>query len=149
MNNRENNRNSGSVSDGRNPDGTFAKGNPGRPKGTRFRVTRAVEELLDGEAETLTRKAIDLALEGDVTAMRLCIERIAPVRKDVPVVFDLPPIQSASEASQAASAVLLAVSAGQLTPIEGASVMALVEQYRRALEVTELEERIAKLEAAK
>lgn len=53
-------RNSGPIADGRNADGTFAPGNPGRPKGTRLKVTRTVEELLEGEAEKLSRKAIDL-----------------------------------------------------------------------------------------
>ena len=137
------------VSGHRNPDGTFAPGNPGRPKGTRLRVTRAVEELMDGEAEALTRKAIDLALEGDIAALRLCIERIAPARKDTPVSFDLPKIQSAHEASEAAAAVLTAVSNGDLTPVEGASVMGLVESYRRVLETSEFEARIAALEARK
>ncbi|MGK7650871.1 DUF5681 domain-containing protein [Roseovarius sp. B08] len=129
--------------------GKFAEGNPGRPKGARHKTTRAVEDLLDGEAEGLTRKAVELALEGDTTALRLCMERIAPARKDTPVNFDLPPMKSAQDASQAAQAVLQAVSEGQLTPLEGASVMALVEGYRKALETTELEQRIAALEATK
>ncbi len=139
-------RNSGSVTDGRNPDGTFAAGNAGRPKGTRLRVTRAVEELLEGEVEKLSRKAIDMALGGDTTALRLCLERIAPPRKDAPVQFDLPAIASAKEASVAASAVLTAVSDGNLTPLEGAALMGLVESYRRTLEVTDIEERIVALE---
>jgi hypothetical protein len=46
----------------------FAPGNPGRPKGSRNKATLAAEALLDGEAEALTRKAIELALAGDVTA---------------------------------------------------------------------------------
>ena len=142
-------RTSGQAAEGRNPDGTFAKGNPGRPKGTRFRVTRAVEELLDGEAEKLSRKAVDMALEGDTTALRLCIERIAPPRKDAPVSFDLPAMKSAKDASGAAEAVLRAVSEGELTPLEGASVMGLVENYRRVLETTEIEARITALEAKK
>lgn len=129
--------------------GKFAEGNPGRPKGARHKTTRAVEELLNGQAEGLTQKAVDLALEGDTTALRLCMERIAPARKDTPVNFDLPAMKSAQDASQAAQAVLQAVSEGQLTPLEGASVMALVEGYRKALETTELEQRIAALEAAK
>ncbi|WP_420557916.1 DUF5681 domain-containing protein [Roseovarius sp.] len=129
--------------------GKFAEGNPGRPKGARHKTTRAVEELLDGEAEGLTRKAVELALEGDTTALRLCMERIAPARKDTPVNFDLPAMKSAQDASQAAQAVLQAVAEGQLTPLEGASVMALVEGYRKALETTELEQRIAALEATK
>ena len=54
-------------------------GNPlGRPKGARNRATIAAEALLDGEAEALTRKAIELALDGDTTALRLCLERLMP-----------------------------------------------------------------------
>jgi hypothetical protein len=53
-------------------------GNPlGRPKGVRNRATVAAEALLEGEAEALTRKAIELALAGDPTALRLCLERIS------------------------------------------------------------------------
>ena len=139
-------RNNGIIAEGRNADGTFAKGNPGRPKGTRLKVTRAVEELLEGEAELLSRKAIELALEGDTTALRLCLERIAPPRKDTPVTFELPKIESATEAAEAASAVLSAVAEGSVTPLEGATIMGLVENYRRVLEASELEQRITSLE---
>ena len=142
-------RNNGRIAESRNPDGTFGPGNPGRPKGARHAVTRAVEQLLQGEADGLTRKAIDLALEGDTTALRLCLERIAPPRKDAPVSFDLPPMTNSKEAADAASAVLQAVSEGEITPIEGASVMGLVENYRRVLETSELEARITKLEQKK
>lgn len=134
---------------GRNTDGTFAEGNPGKPKGTRHVVTRAVENLLQGEAEALTRKAIDMALGGDATAMRLCIERIAPARKDAPVQFSLPKMKTALEAAGAAQSVLAAVAAGEVTPLEGASVMGLIETYRKTLETTELEARITALEATK
>lgn len=140
-------RNNGEITEGRNADGTFSEGNPGRPKGARHKVTRAVEELLEGQADALTEKAIALALEGDTTALRLCIERIAPARKDSPVTFDLPEMVSAEDAAKAASSVLQAVSDGVLTPSEGAQVMGLIETYRRTLEVTELEARISALEA--
>ena len=63
----------------------FKPGNPGRPKGARHRTTVAIEVLLDGEAEALTRKAVEMALGGDTTAMRLCLERLAPPRRDRPV----------------------------------------------------------------
>jgi hypothetical protein len=106
-----------------------------------------VESLLEGQAEGLTQKAVDLALEGDTTALRLCLERIAPPRKDTPVKLALPSMESASDASKAAQAVLQAVSDGDVTPLEGAAVMALGEQYRRTLETTELEKRIEALEA--
>jgi len=101
---------------------------------------------LDGEAEALTRKAIGLAKAGDISALRLCIERIGPVRKDVPIQFELPVIKNAGEAAKAAAAVLRAVSEGEITPLEGAAVMGLVENFRKALETSELEARIVALE---
>lgn len=143
------NRNNGTSTGGRNPDGTFAPGNPGRPLGARHKTTTALLSLLDGQAEALTQKAVDLALEGDTAALRLCIERIAPTRKDAPVQFELTVIKCAEDAAKAAGAILSAVSAGSLTPLEGASVMALIETYRRTLETTELERRVVELERAK
>lgn len=128
---------------GRNTDGTFA---PGKPPGTRHKATRAALALLDGEAEALTRQAVTMALDGDATALRLCLERIAPPRKDAPVTFALPPKKSARDAAQAAGAVLAAVAEGALTPTEGAHVMGRVVTYRRPIETTELEARVRALE---
>jgi hypothetical protein len=132
---------------GRNSDGTFAAGNPGKPKGARHKATVAALALLDGEAEALTRRAIELALGGDATALRLCLERIAPPRRDAPVAFALPAMRTPRDAAEAAGAVLQAVAGGELTPAEGQAIMGLVEAFRRTLETSELEARIAALEA--
>lgn len=131
---------------GRSADGTFTTGNTGRPKGARNRTTQAVLALLEGEAEAIGRKAVEMALAGDSVALRLCLDRLAPPRKDSPVQFPLPRMATARDAAEAAGAVLEAVSVGDLTPTEGAQVMALVDSYRRTLEVTELEARLAALE---
>jgi hypothetical protein len=127
--------------------GRWAAGNPGRPRGARHKATEAALALLDGEAEALTRRAIDAALAGDAAALRLCLERILPPRRDAAAPFDLPPMESAQDAASAAGAVLAAVAAGDLTPGEGTAVMGLVEQFRRALEMSVLEFRLARLEA--
>lgn len=142
-------RNNGPTTEGRNSDGTFAAGNPGRPRGARHKTTLAIEALLDGQGEALTEKLIELALDGDATALRLCIERIAPTRKDSLVAFELPDMASAEDAATASASILKSVSLGELTPGEGAQVMALIDSYRRTLEVTELEGRIAALENQK
>jgi hypothetical protein len=131
---------------GRDTAGRFAAGNTGRPAGARNKATLAVLDLLEGQAQALTQRAVELALAGDTTALRLCIERLAPPRKDSPVMFPLPRMATAHDAAQAAGAVLQAVSSGELTPIEGAQVMGLVDSFRRALEVSELETRMAALE---
>lgn len=131
---------------GRNADGTFTTGNPGKPKGTRHKATVAALAMLDGQSEALTQQAVTLALEGDTTALRLCLERIVPPRRDAPVQFNLPQMETARDAAKAAGAVLDAVALGDLTPTEGAHIMGLVDTYRRTLEATEIEERVAALE---
>ena len=131
---------------GRSADGRFGKGNAGRPKGTRNKATQAVEALLDGEAEALTRKAVDLALKGDISALKLCMDRIAPPRKDRPIRIDLPHASTAHETVTLSEAILRQVAQGELTPLEAQPVMAMVEQYRRIMETAELEQRISALE---
>ena len=124
----------------------FEAGNPGRPRGARNRATLAAEALLDGEVEALTRKAVDMALAGDTTALRLCLERIAPPRKDRPVPFTLPKLESADDAVKAGAALLQAVAVGDLTPIEANELGRLVESYVKALEVCDFAKRLDRLE---
>jgi hypothetical protein len=122
-------------------------GNPaGKKPGTRNRATRALEELLEGQGEALTQKAIDMALAGDVTALKLCIDRIFPVRKDRPVSFPLPPITSARDAAEIAAAVAQAVAAGHITPSEAAEIAKVVDVYVRAYQTAELDDRSARVE---
>jgi hypothetical protein len=122
-------------------------GNPrGRPKGHRNKATMAIEGLLDGEAERLTRKVIDKALEGDMAALRLCLDRLLPPRRERPITFDLPKIESAKDAQVASSAILAACAAGDLSPGEAAALMDLVSTYIRTFEATELEARLSTLE---
>ena len=106
------------MKNGRNTDGKFSNGNVGRPKGSRNKATIAIEGLLEGQAEALTQTAISKALEGDSIALRLCMDRIAPPMKDKPVVFPLPRMHGAMDASEAAGSVLSAVSEGTLTPLK-------------------------------
>ena len=125
-------------------------GNPsGRPAGARHKVTRAVEALLEGEAEALTRKAVEMALGGDGPALRLCLDRIAPARKDMPVSFALPPIESAADTVTASASLLAAVAGGEVTPDEAGRVMALLTAHKSLVETGNLESRITALEAKK
>jgi Family of unknown function (DUF5681) len=122
-------------------------GNPnGRPKGARNAITIAIEELLDGEAEALTRKAIDLAKAGDMQALRLCMDRLAPARKDRHIMFELPAINSVADSVQASSALLLAVANGEITPSEAAEVGRLIDGFVKAIEVSDIQTRLERLE---
>ena len=127
----------------------FAKGNPGRPKGARHHATVAAEALLDGKAEGLTRKAIELALGGDTIALRLCLERIVPPRRERAVALNLPPVRSAADMAAAMAAITDAAAAGEIPLGEAAEFARLLETYMRALEVTEFERRLRSLEVQK
>jgi len=138
------------VKTGKIQAGRFSKGksgNPdGRPKGSRNKITLAIESLLDNEGEALTQKAIDLAKEGDLQALRICLDRLVPPRKDRPVSFELPSITCAGDAAKASAALVAAVSIGQITPSEAVELGRLLESYVKTLEATDLEERLKKLE---
>jgi hypothetical protein len=107
----------------------------------------AAAALLDGEPETLTRRCIDLAMEGDPTALRLCLSRILPVKRERTISLDLPAPEGSQDSLAAIKTVLEAVGAGEITPSEGQAVASLLETHRRTFEVEELEHRIEALEA--
>jgi hypothetical protein len=140
------------VNTGEIQDGRFRKGrsgNPqGRPPGSRNRATLAAQALLDGEAEALMRAAIDRAKEGDATALRLCIARLVPMRRDRPISFAMPEIASAADAASAAAALIAGVAAGELAPAEAVELGKLVDGYVRALEASDFDERLKRLERA-
>ena len=125
--------------------GRFRKGrsgNPaGRPRGSRNGATVAVETLLSGEAERLTRKCIELALSGDTVALRLALERICPPRRDRAATFALRPIRSARDAAEAQSDLADAVSYGIITPAEAVEISKVLANAAKAFEIAEMTER--------
>lgn len=122
-------------------------GNPaGRPRGSRNRTTLAVEELLAGEAESITRKAVELALGGDTTALRLCLERLAPPVKERPIELDLPRLEGPIDLPELLSSLISAVGEGRVTPGEAERLAQLANAYSNAFELRDIEERLRILE---
>jgi uncharacterized protein DUF5681 len=123
-------------------------GNPaGKPPGTRNKATRAFEAMLDGEGEDITRKVIELAKNGHDSAMRLCVTRLCPPRRDRPAPFDMPRMATTADAVKAAAAIVDGLATGELTPIEAAALTKVIESFTKALQIHELEARVRKLEA--
>ena len=130
--------------------GGFKKGksgNPaGRPRGALNQTTLAAQALLDGEAEQLTRKAVELALEGNMNALKLCLDRLLPPRRERALSVALPSIQRVEDLPRLTEALISAVACGELTPGEAAGLSSLAANHAKALELTELEKRITALE---
>ncbi len=120
----------------------------GRPPGARNRKSLAAAVLLDGEAEGLTRRAVELALAGDPTALRLCLERILPPCRERAVSFALPPVESAADIAPPMKAVAAALADGVITPGEGEAIARIVDIFVRTIETSDFERRLMALEGA-
>ena len=124
-------------------------GNPaGRPKGSLNKATLASLAILQDESEKITRKAVELAIDGDLGAIRLCLERLVPRARETQLTVDIPPIRSPEDAVQTISTLLERLSRGELLPSEAESICRVLEQYRKQYETNELDVRLTKLEQA-
>lgn len=128
---------------------TFKKGqsgNPaGKPKGAKDKRTE-LRELLKPHAEKLVKRVVDLALAGDVSALRICIDRIIPPVRENRLSIALPVVKDVAGCTAAQAKVLQAVTAGELLPGEAEALSALIEHQRRGLESSDHEARVRAIE---
>jgi len=115
----------------------FAKKNPGRPPGSKNKSTVIAASLAGEQGEALLRKAIEMADDGNTVMMKFLLERYLPKGRIIPI--QLPPIDSASDAIAAMTAIVAAVSAGSISPREAADLTLVVDTFVRSIEVAALE----------
>jgi hypothetical protein len=101
---------------------------------------------MDDNAEPVIAALITAAKNGDTTAIRLVLERVAPLPRNRPVQFSMPPIETAADLGAALGAILRAASDGEMSPDEATAFASLVESRRRQIEMLELEARVSSLE---
>jgi Family of unknown function (DUF5681) len=124
-------------------------GNPaGRPPGARNRKTLAAAVFLDGEAEAPTRKAVELALAGDLTALRLCLERILPPCRERTVKLALPPLESADDITAAMTVVAAPLVDGIITPGEGEAIARFLDTFVPVIDANNFARRFTAIERA-
>jgi hypothetical protein len=126
----------------------FKKGTSGNPKGrTPGQETRAsrLRKAIEARADELLEAAIALALAGDVQALRMLLDKIIPSLKsrDLPVSIKLDP-----EAALPAQGrqILGAVAEGKLNISDGTALLTGLAAQSRLIEISELTERIERLE---
>ena len=74
------------------------------------------------------------------------LDRLLPPRRDRPVPFTLPKLETAADAKAAAAAIVRAVADGDLTPSEAAELSKLLDNFTRVLEATDFQARLEALE---
>jgi Family of unknown function (DUF5681) len=131
--------------------GRFQPGQSGNPagtaKGTRARATILAEKLMLADEQEIVASVIQAAKGGDMTAARLVLERIAPVRKGRPITLALPLTNSAAAIAEAMAVVVAQMAVGEVTPEEATTVVGILDAKRKAIELVEIEARIQALEA--
>lgn len=121
-------------------------GNPaGRPMGSRNRATQLAEAILDDNAEAITEKLVELALDGDRMMLRLGYQGIVPRRARTRPLA-LPEIKSAADLAPAMDAIMRAAAEGEITPFDAAELARMVETALRAFEIGDFDSRLAALE---
>ncbi len=120
-------------------------GNPaGRPKGTKDRRTE-LRALIKPHAPDLIAKALALANEGDVAALKLLLERAVPPYRPIgeAVTFPMPKQGSLADSGRA---VMEAIADGNLPPDMGRQLIDALAALGRIVELDELDKRLSALE---
>lgn len=128
----------------------FQKGKSGNPKGkakgTKNKATRLIESLMQSELDNIGQKLIELALAGNLQAIRLVLDRIMPPKTSRSIEIEIPKIKNTTDALQAISTVIHAVGQGELTPSEGEAITKIIQSFTQALQSYEFDQRLSTLE---
>jgi hypothetical protein len=118
----------------------------GRSEGSRNKKWLAVDRLLAEHSDSIVKKCIVMALHGDPTGMRLCMERLGAPLRETYVRLKTPTAQTAEDVKQALASTIAAVTGGRITPSQGELITRMLELQRSGIESADLEARLEKLE---
>ena len=124
----------------------FKHGNPGRPPGAKNKITRLLEELVENEGETLVRKHIELAKNGNVRCLGHLIDRLVPKRPGRRLDLQLPTINGVHDIAAAGAAIMNELNNGNLTLEEASHLLGLLETYTRVITTSDSVMRLEKVE---
>lgn len=130
--------------------GAFQKGNTfgtGRPTGSRSKQTLAALNMIEGESESITRVALDLALAGDRPMIKLVLERLVPVAKNKPINISLPTIDDLSQVPELSKTILSNIATGNLSIEDGSKLSSICADLSRSFQVVQVDERLKKIES--
>jgi hypothetical protein len=123
-------------------------GNPrGRPKVLRPGLRQSLDKLGARSLEEIVKVVVQKAVNGDLDASKLILDRLWPKRTGAPVVVnDVPGLMRADDLPAAVAAIAKATLGGHISPQEGAALTSLMDGWRHAHASESLEARITALE---
>jgi len=122
-------------------------GNPaGRKAGSRNKASLIVEKLMAEDIEDITKNLVMMAKNGDMTAIKIVIDKLIPNKKSGQISFELPTIKTATDIAGGFSQILEQVSTGEISVADAKDVGSILESARKTYEIEELEKRIDELQ---
>lgn len=122
-------------------------GNPkGKPRGAKHKASLMAEMLFENGIEVVCEQVLSQAKEGNMQAAKIILDRLLPPRKDRPIFFELPLINSANDAVQAGKLICHAVGKGEITPLEAESLSKIIEIQMKNIELSEFQNRLEAVE---
>jgi hypothetical protein len=117
----------------------------GRRPGSRNKRTRFAE-MMEGHGEPIIKQCQIMAMKGDPTALKLCVERLVPLCKSSNSRFRLPPLLTVGDLVKALPSILQQVARGRLSAQEGEAIASMLDSQRRAIETEEFDARLRAIE---
>jgi len=105
-------------------------GNPnGRPKGSKNKATQLSKDLLEEAAEAIVSALVDKAKDGDLRAIKMCLDRFHPQPRPTPDGFEMPRVTTIDDAQNALGEIAEALARGD-TDTETANMLSKSVQFQ-------------------
>lgn len=122
-------------------------GNPsGRPKGSKNHSSIIGQKLIDENCKDIIESVIESAVNGDMTAARILVDRLIPPRRDKPINIELPEIKNSNDVVTALGIVIKKIGEGDLTLTEGQSLAAILTTKLETITIADFEKRLKEIE---
>lgn len=134
----------------------FDKGNTyskGRSVGSRNKTTIALEESFDVDADKMISLIKEKALSGDVSCLKLWLDRVLPPRKERVRSYNMLPVASEDDIVPSERDILNALGKGEVTISEAESLFSMLHKhmdtvikYDHGKKVLEIEEKTKEMQ---
>jgi hypothetical protein len=117
----------------------YKKGQSGNPIGKKIGTLNKrtkLAKLLEPHAEMLVNKTVELALDGDVNALRLCIERLIPKATSHQIELDINDLdlENLDSLSVVGKKIITAIASGIISPDDAGQIMVILDAQRKLIE---------------
>lgn len=129
----------------RDSKGRWLPGRSPNPKG-RPPGNEVIRKRLESFSEHLIDKTVELALEGNVQALKICMDRLCPPVKDESKFVQIKGMDEADNLSSKSRLIFQSLSKGDISIEDSLKLLNALSVVGRIFESTELEKRVQDLE---